>query len=638
MMFALVVLPSGLPAYGSETNHCILPKAQLSYTVPPSNFSRVSDLSSWNPSGQDFTAVPSSSTPTGASFNGSALVNATIIPNQTILSNYKAGMGRGPLPGGQAFFSLSQSFQWSSVPLYDFSVSAWVMPLLMTGMSSMYVDIIVSNLAQNLSLSSTKSYVDAQEVNVTNSSIGQWHRVDISSELLGISELPQFSGPSSPVATVFNGSGTYRLTVEVMGAVTQRNPAMLLFIGGISMSVQKVVCAAMGTSTLSVSRTLSINVNGYDLAWEAINPQTDQLWAYSQVLHQKDSHANLLAIDAATGVIVANLSVRYPGSSISPLAVDPNTNMVYLAQFSPDGLSVTVVDGNSMKDVANITVGSNYLGAAGFEVTGITVDPITDRAYAAIGCPGGLICSPLKGLNGEIDVIDGRTNVLVGSIPWDNPAAVAVDSNTGRLYVASESIGNPLSVVDERSNQVVANVTGLPSYYQVNSVVVDPSGNSIDVFYENGSIYVANGRTDEVAGSAAVGCYPFQAAADSTTGVVYVEAYPGSYPYCTDSIDSMSLYAIDGLTGTPIANLTLGGRGGFLTVDPNTNLVYSGALVINGLSPSPKASTSGSSLEIPGLPVIAGLLFLVAGSALVGYLIGRRSRYQLSEQARPTSR
>jgi YVTN family beta-propeller protein len=90
------------------------------------------------------------------------------------------------------------------------------------------------------------------------------------------------------------------------------------------------------------------------------------------------------------------------------------------------------------------------------EPEGVAVDPITNRAYVANFEP-----------EGSVWVVDGRSNTLVMTVPVsDSPFGIAVNLLTRRVYAANSceaglvvrSCPNIVSVIDERTNRVIASV------------------------------------------------------------------------------------------------------------------------------------------------------------------------------------
>ena len=90
--------------------------------------------------------------------------------------------------------------------------------------------------------------------------------------------------------------------------------------------------------------------------------------------------------------------------------------------------------------VATVPVGSHPMGVA--------VNPNTNRIYVA------------NTWSNNVSVIDGDTNTVVATVPaGDMPRGVAVNPTTNRIYVANFGSGSyNVSVIDGATNTVVATV------------------------------------------------------------------------------------------------------------------------------------------------------------------------------------
>src|SRR5215204_1280924 len=109
--------------------------------------------------------------------------------------------------------------------------------------------------------------------------------------------------------------------------------------------------------------------------------------------------------------IVNNIAV---GSSPQGVAVNPDTNRVYVANGLGD--SVSVIDGATERVVATIGVGD--------QPAGVAVNAATQRIYVA------------NLSSDSISVIDGETNTVTATIAvGDQPLGVAVNRDTNRIYV-----------------------------------------------------------------------------------------------------------------------------------------------------------------------------------------------------------
>jgi DNA-binding beta-propeller fold protein YncE len=172
----------------------------------------------------------------------------------------------------------------------------------------------------------------------------------------------------------------------------------------------------------------------------AVNPATNKIYVANEGGYPGPNHGNVTVIDGATN---STTTVTDP-NALAPQAVtvDPVTNKIYVANINDSALSqnggVTVIDGatNSFVTVKD----PNAIGPVA-----VAVDPATNKIYVANA--GSLVFS---GSNpGCVTVIDGATNSATTVIDPKAiaPFAVAVDSATGKVYVANVNSGN-VTVID----------------------------------------------------------------------------------------------------------------------------------------------------------------------------------------------
>jgi peptide/nickel transport system permease protein len=221
--------------------------AVTGYVISPSAFASTSDLTTWT-----LTRASTGTATEGISakvpvtkkgvpvYPGSLQVNATIVPAKNGSDVY--------LPGGQVFFSLSRQFQWTAKAPKEFLIAALVNPLKMQNVSEVYLNLIVSRAAGNVSLSTVQSdeFVLDQEISLQPSQVDSWHWSNVSDALLSLSGLPGFS-KVPPASLVFTSTGTYTFTLQVMGVPTGTNPSISMNIASMSFHEQGNAFGLLGT-------------------------------------------------------------------------------------------------------------------------------------------------------------------------------------------------------------------------------------------------------------------------------------------------------------------------------------------------------------------------------------------------------
>jgi YVTN family beta-propeller protein len=172
------------------------------------------------------------------------------------------------------------------------------------------------------------------------------------------------------------------------------------------------------------------------------------------------------------------------------------------------------------------------------------------------------------------------------------PVALAVNSSTGRIYVANAGRDN-VSVIDGASSTVIATI---PVGRAPRGVAVDPKANRVYVANSGSNEVTAiDGGSNEVVATLAVDDEPWDLAADPNTGRVFVS-----------NRGSGTVSVIDGRHNFVIATVFVGDLPAGVAVNPDTGRVYvacsgSGHLgVVDGVSNLLVAAlplASGSSVE-----------------------------------------
>lgn len=214
-----------------------------SYPVMANSFSSQSDASAWKMAGPDFTAtVAPTVNPTGnfSKYRGSLLINASIVPAEEAPPDTY-------LPGGQLFFSMSQTFNYTTKPPNTFVVSAFLEPIEMQNISLVYVNYIITSPVKNFSLSTAQTYTLKTQVVLTPSRLRTWFNSTLPSGLLPISGLPGFANKANPGSLVFSTDGTYRFTLQLLGVPSGSNPRIAMYATGINLHVLGLAYGLLGT-------------------------------------------------------------------------------------------------------------------------------------------------------------------------------------------------------------------------------------------------------------------------------------------------------------------------------------------------------------------------------------------------------
>ena len=265
----------------------------------------------------------------------------------------------------------------------------------------------------------------------------------------------------------------------------------------------------------------------------AINPGTNLIYVANI------GSDTVSVIDGSTSSVVATVDV---GSGPSAIAVNPSTNLIYVINtiYSHNiNCSVSVIDGSTSSVVHTLYVGSG--------LSDIAVNPSTNLIYVT------------KPMSNNVLVIDGNTNNVVATVNVTNgPSGIAINPNTNFIYTANVW---SVSVIDRTTNNEVATVdVGRDAY----NVTVNPSTNLIYVSNKkDDNVSVIDGSTNSVVATVNVGSGPWDIAVNPSTNLIYVA-----------NIGSDTVSVIDGSKNSVVRTLCGGSGLSAMAVNPSTNLIY----------------------------------------------------------------
>ncbi|MDE1767574.1 MAG: YncE family protein, partial [Thaumarchaeota archaeon] len=184
----------------------------------------------------------------------------------------------------------------------------------------------------------------------------------------------------------------------------------------------------------------------------AINPNTNRIYVTQhRFTNNIEENSTVAVIDGSTNEKIVDM----PVGAYSQIAVNPNTNRIYITEhhlvnnveennIEQNG-TVSVIDGNSNTKIASIQVGANPAG--------IAVNANTNRIYVLHRNNFNNIDHTWQ--NGTVSVIDGNTNTKIASIQVGaQPLGIAVNANTNRIYVTNYHDGT-ISVIDGIDNKII---------------------------------------------------------------------------------------------------------------------------------------------------------------------------------------
>jgi YVTN family beta-propeller protein len=232
----------------------------------------------------------------------------------------------------------------------------------------------------------------------------------------------------------------------------------------------------------------------------AFNPATGYIYvanAYSRSISAISGNAS--ATSEEKNIQIAQQPIHVPGGP-RDVAVNPTNNMIYVASYNSD--TVSVIDGTTHRLIRTIPIGGGAYG--------IAVNPNNNMIYVA------------NAIANTTSVIDGRTNAIVRNITVGHlPEGVAVNPTNNMIYVANYG-SDTVSVIDGRTNTLAAEDIAVGDGPK--SVAVDLTNNMIYVanYYSN-TTSVIDGRTNAIVRNITVGDGPISVAVDpDTNNTIYV--------------------------------------------------------------------------------------------------------------------
>jgi YVTN family beta-propeller protein len=236
------------------------------------------------------------------------------------------------------------------------------------------------------------------------------------------------------------------------------------------------------------------------------------------------------------------------GSSPYAVAVNENTNRIYVTHY--DSNTVSVIDGNTNTVVATVPVISapNSIG----------INSVTNKIYVSNGNGGS-----------ALSVIDGNTNTVVAEVLVDiNTRGVAVNQNTNQIYVpvqTGQAFGPYVNVIDGSSNTVTSTILGTGIAACPMAIALNQNLNRIYVSDCNALVRIIDTNTDTYIPNVATGSLAF----NPITNRLYMV---GATKYLT---------IMDGVNNTVLNTLTVpmvnNADSVFaIDVNPSTNHVFVG--------------------------------------------------------------
>jgi len=310
----------------------------------------------------------------------------------------------------------------------------------------------------------------------------------------------------------------------------------------------------------------------------AVNPDTN-------VVYVTNSNSDSVSvIDGKTDAVLGTVGV---GNIPVGISVNTKTNMVYVINSHPGTVSVINGTTNTVSDTLDLRT-ITY---------GVSVNPVLNMVY---------IIDPYTP---AVNFVDGNTNKIMDTVKVEgSPQRIAVNPVTNMIYV-TDSKSNSVSVIDGTAKAVVGTIQ-LGNDTTPLAIAVNPGTNTVYVTNsKSDSVSVIDGSTNNVVRTIQLGNddTPLAIAANPGTNTVYVT---------NSKSDSVSV--IDGSTNNVVRTVQLDNGSSPSGIDFNgiTNSVYVSNIKSGTLALIDANQTSSES-SVPEFNLMAVMIFSISVSILI---------------------
>jgi YVTN family beta-propeller protein len=298
---------------------------------------------------------------------------------------------------------------------------------------------------------------------------------------------------------------------------------------------------------------LRYEIDIFYLSDTAIIPETNMIYFVYK-------NGTVSTMNFRTNSLTTNINVGgnyYRSGILNELAVDPDTNKVYVTNAEAN--RVSVMNGSNLDKLADISVPRSPYALA--------VDPDTNKVYVT------------NAEANRVSVIDSKTDIVSKNIvinytsPSNQEPKLAIDANTNLVYLATSK--SNLYVIDPIKGSVVGNFILERILSDVSDIDINPTTNAVYLTsLEDDSIVVINGKRDNIFAEATktlradytsginTGSQPTDVAVNLVNNIIYVANF-GS-----------TITAIDGNNDSIISSHTIDNPPYKIALNPSLNTFY----------------------------------------------------------------
>lgn len=246
-----------------------------------------------------------------------------------------------------------------------------------------------------------------------------------------------------------------------------------------------ILSSAQPARAQSVTKAFNLDTSfpGLEVDAIAVNTETNKIYIATQATAGPGNSGRIFVLDGATNQTLTSFSDT-SSNAFQPfaIAINPVTNIIYVANTGGGSSfgSVTVIDGATDTYVATMSDGNSDAPQA------IVVNSETNIVYVANNVSGNVThySGSTRNLNGTINVGSSLGTIGVGT----GPAALALNPGANLLYVVNSGVVNG-SQINHGGISVVNTTSNGVSTVTDTSGALDPVAVAVDV--SSGLAYVA---------------------------------------------------------------------------------------------------------------------------------------------------
>ena len=337
-------------------------------------------------------------------------------------------------------------------------------------------------------------------------------------------------------------------------------------------------------STNLVEATIGLEQNvllSFDLI--EVNPATNMVYVAGTIssieevdngdfIATKETYITVITvIDGITNNIVETISIN--NASASGLAVNPNTNVIYVTGNTELNGIIGVIDGESNKLVDIVSLENIIVGK-------IAVNSGSNTAYI-ISNSGGRLS------NDSIKVLDGEDNTILDTITIRNALFSDIDVNpdTNMIYLTDFLKSNVVKVISGAYNRVTGSIVRVINGannrvihsieiddVNLSGITVDPIANTIYVIGQPISNLAEGSRLAIIDGSK--GSVTDTIKIPDAELLTHIAVNPNTLQLYTTAPYSNNVYVINAINIQDVNVVDTGVMLGDLVINPDTNRIY----------------------------------------------------------------